>query len=604
VTNIPGFTYGQMSNGSNDLRFTDVSKLTNLNYEIDTWNPGGNSTLWLNVPLLANSNTSVYAFWGNENATVPASQTNGSVWDTNVFVAVWHLNELTNGLINNFRDSTTFQWHSTNQDVAWMPSQMVGQVGYGQYFECNSSGNGTNITFPANTFIGNAIATNYTFSMWAKSPFGTNVSNTFISRSSIGSLNQSLTNVMRWRTGTIQYIGPGGICIITSNTWNMLAWQSESLQLGRVFANGLGSTNFVITNSPSLSAASIFSLGGLVFLSTSAGMDEVRISRIAQSSNWLWASWSTVASNAANANGFASYSTASLGRNIRQDSYAYLFQPNRVDGTNYVFDERVGKSAIELPQSRDTVVWLKMDEATNITGKVVDSSYVGTNVFSLGGGANSPTWTTLNGVKCYSFDGGDYLIRDWSVLSNWTTIDTNRSGILWVKTTAFSSDFGATVNCLLNEWANNEITGGPGNDNDFILANNLGYSTTPYVTNSFYIYNYFGSTNYASDAHVASFVQSLPKTNEWHCIGYSVQSTNVALYLDGVLQVEASREFTGVNPQYLGHRWQRYSYLGARHDAYFHHIGYMKHFAEWRTALSSNEQLQAYQATSNSLAGQ
>jgi len=83
ATNVPGFSYAQLafSNGA-DLRFTDSTGTTELNYEIDTWNPAGTSYAWVQVPALT-ANTSICAFWGNPaaNATAqPDSIANLSMW--------------------------------------------------------------------------------------------------------------------------------------------------------------------------------------------------------------------------------------------------------------------------------------------------------------------------------------------------------------------------------------------------------------------------------------------------------------------------------------------------------------------------------------------
>ena len=95
-TNIPGFAYNQFASGNGyDLRFSTSGGSNELSYEIEQWNSGGSSYVWVQVPLLANSNTYIWAYWGNTNTGVAAAPavytTNGAVWPTNAFVGVWHM---------------------------------------------------------------------------------------------------------------------------------------------------------------------------------------------------------------------------------------------------------------------------------------------------------------------------------------------------------------------------------------------------------------------------------------------------------------------------------------------------------------------------------
>ena len=73
-----------------DLRFKDASFSSNLNYEIELWDPAGTSYVWVCVPVLTNG-TTIYASWGDTSETNRhPSTTNGSVW-VNGYVGVWHM---------------------------------------------------------------------------------------------------------------------------------------------------------------------------------------------------------------------------------------------------------------------------------------------------------------------------------------------------------------------------------------------------------------------------------------------------------------------------------------------------------------------------------
>src|SRR4051812_43093567 len=110
-----------------DLRFTDAAGFNLIGHEIDEWNTNGVSSIWVQVPLLAGTNDSVWAYWGNPAGTnLPASSTNGSVWSQD-FELVWHLKET--GLP--FADST-LKHPATSGNT---PTSTLGQVGHGCLFD-------------------------------------------------------------------------------------------------------------------------------------------------------------------------------------------------------------------------------------------------------------------------------------------------------------------------------------------------------------------------------------------------------------------------------------------------------------------------------------
>ncbi len=106
ATQVPGFSYSQFAftNGA-DLRFTDASGTTVLNYEIDTWNPSGTSYVWVQVPSFS-SGTTICAFWGNPSATATAAP------DSIANLAMWLKADAITGLadgatVNTWTDSST-----------------------------------------------------------------------------------------------------------------------------------------------------------------------------------------------------------------------------------------------------------------------------------------------------------------------------------------------------------------------------------------------------------------------------------------------------------------------------------------------------------------
>lgn len=85
---IDGFAYSQLSSPTDgaDLRFTDEDG-NFLNHDIDTWNPDGESLVWVSVPTLANGETIIMR-WGNE--TPAEVNDSAAVWSAAGYVQVWH----------------------------------------------------------------------------------------------------------------------------------------------------------------------------------------------------------------------------------------------------------------------------------------------------------------------------------------------------------------------------------------------------------------------------------------------------------------------------------------------------------------------------------
>jgi uncharacterized protein DUF2341/concanavalin A-like lectin/glucanase superfamily protein len=80
--------YGATAPGGADVRFTDAAG-NQLAYEIEEWNPVGSSTIWVGVPTIAaNAKTLLWMYYGNPSAADGQDPTH--VWDAD-YVGVWHL---------------------------------------------------------------------------------------------------------------------------------------------------------------------------------------------------------------------------------------------------------------------------------------------------------------------------------------------------------------------------------------------------------------------------------------------------------------------------------------------------------------------------------
>ena len=85
---IANFLYSDCQPDGSDIVFFDASQTVRLVYEIDTWNPEGESCIWVRLPH-AQSGVGFTMCYGRENVR---SRANGvAVWDG--YTGVWHMGE-------------------------------------------------------------------------------------------------------------------------------------------------------------------------------------------------------------------------------------------------------------------------------------------------------------------------------------------------------------------------------------------------------------------------------------------------------------------------------------------------------------------------------
>lgn len=88
-TRQPWFDPADCGTGGADLRFA-LADGTLLSHEIDTWNPSGESFVWVNVPSLS-ADTEIVVYWGVKNASLAPAVNAADAWPD--YVAVYHLGE-------------------------------------------------------------------------------------------------------------------------------------------------------------------------------------------------------------------------------------------------------------------------------------------------------------------------------------------------------------------------------------------------------------------------------------------------------------------------------------------------------------------------------
>ena len=111
AANPSGFDYADCAADGTDLAFALVQDGTWLDYEVETWNPGGASVVWLKVPALS-SLTKVRMYWGLKDGEKAGAYAGSAIWSAAGFSTVLHMNDVSG------RDATGGSAFGTSAGVA------------------------------------------------------------------------------------------------------------------------------------------------------------------------------------------------------------------------------------------------------------------------------------------------------------------------------------------------------------------------------------------------------------------------------------------------------------------------------------------------------
>ena len=329
--NIPGFSYGDftLANGG-DLRFYDAAG-NMLSHEIDTWNESGVSTAWVKVPTL-NASTKITAKYGCS-GTLPFVNPK-DVWDAN-YLGVWHLGAASG--VSTQGDSTgmghDFAVNANNSDgVASGANGVVGRSaatgvrsdGKGCFFQSDSadklfSGHSA-FTVEAWTWQDDHDATESSKARYILRKYDDGGTMAWNLQETGGNATPSdngkyLFQFYNSSDALKEILIDGSWAKPSRADWNhsVSAWDGgtgvrNSYLNGSQLSSYSASDSFkgrlrqVATASAKLCLGNIY--GGL---SQFPGkLDEVRISKVARSSEWIKATYDTIKNNAA----FTAYSDA------------------------------------------------------------------------------------------------------------------------------------------------------------------------------------------------------------------------------------------------------------------------------------------------------
>ena len=280
---IENFSYSRCAPDGADLTFTMGN--TVLPREIESWNVGGESLIWVRLPELKNGMV-FHAYLNDpEIADQPPCQTDGSVWKPAGYIGVWHMAKEEAGDSSASGHDGTFVYEnsSSGNELA------AGRIGRGYQF------NG-HLLINCGTGVDSAIQQGFSVEGWVKSDAIKNerplmeVSGCFVANFCDGTFRMTTPGIKdhRFNQG-----------VIRQGVWSHAVYSfipSETLNGAKAYQDGcrIGQSNASRMNP--LTASSRVNLGanqgGRYFEGV---LDEVRLSKVVPTDDWVRGTYETMA---------------------------------------------------------------------------------------------------------------------------------------------------------------------------------------------------------------------------------------------------------------------------------------------------------------------
>lgn len=304
------FRYSKCKVDGGDLRFSDEAGNL-IPCEVDTWNPDGESLVWVRVPSLS-STTKIKAYYGCDN---PATMNPKDVW-SNGYVGVWHLNESARPLLDssasgvNFTKSYAIAGKEDFYDdhIAFATN---GMVGAGVAFDMNEDHRGA-LLAPDDNHVSDGLG-EITVELWtnrrgdadndksrylmAKYGGSSSWAYQFMQQSS----DQRIASQFKDEDGSNISVNPNSHGVTQIGEWYHNAYVCTITNgVGNMYINGVSRINNPsgITTKPILAVNAPISLGNrgdnTAQYAFPGIVDEVRISSVVRSKDWLKATYDTV----------------------------------------------------------------------------------------------------------------------------------------------------------------------------------------------------------------------------------------------------------------------------------------------------------------------
>jgi len=279
--------YSQFQANAQDLRFADTNGFE-LACEVESWNTTSNSYVWVNIPTLT-AGCVITAYWGNASAPMPAYRTNGLSWDLGC-KAVWHLGETGNTDAGGYRDSTVNTNNGTGVGMA-PGTEVASMISTGQ----NLNGTSQEIQAGDSTSLRPA---NLTLSAWIKPAAIAGGTYYQLLNKKSGDLS---TGYGLWINDAgrlyseVALKSLTGTTVLTAGNWYHVVLSYDGSDV-RICLNGV-QENSVANTAAIIHGAYPLRMGASFNNNFNGTMDEVRVSGVGRSTNWIWAEYMNIASN-------------------------------------------------------------------------------------------------------------------------------------------------------------------------------------------------------------------------------------------------------------------------------------------------------------------
>jgi len=274
--------YGSTQGQGQDVRFADPNG-DDLAYEIEQWDPSGQSFVWVKVPQIDGGSTTDFITMRYGNPTAPDHQDPLAVWD-NGYVGVWHRTQ----------DPTEGSALDSLQKNAGTPvgmtasNQIAGRAGGSLSFD----GVDDRVTIAGTDPSFDFGTGDFSISVWLRRDavgpnfmtlFGRYENGAHIALESTSGMSTAHAFWLQC-PGNSAEIPVGGL---VDGQWHSIAGTKEGTTV-RLYADGV-----MITSSPgwtcSFVSDDVFSFGYNTSVGSylTGGLDEGRLSNVARSGDWL-----------------------------------------------------------------------------------------------------------------------------------------------------------------------------------------------------------------------------------------------------------------------------------------------------------------------------
>lgn len=286
-----------------DLRFYNSNETAELKYEIESWATNADSHVWVQVPMLSSSNDHIWAYWGNSNlAAAPAVYTtNGATWSEG-FVGVWHL------AAAGWKDSGPYgHIGGTSGTVNRVSGVVNGAADFSGTKSCVSVANSSSLQL---TTAGTLEGWLYMHSYHRRSP--TQGGDGIIHKGNQVDFSDESYSLQTWNVGHnaalaivyddyewLMLVGNSGLAL---NSWTHIAgsWTPTTAQIYKDGKNdGSSSHAYLLPRVTPGRLVLADQNDSVMDYGFDGVLDELRVSSVKRSANWVWATWMTMASNTA-----------------------------------------------------------------------------------------------------------------------------------------------------------------------------------------------------------------------------------------------------------------------------------------------------------------